>query len=201
MRTKKRDHPDLQIGGCLGLQHPGLISVLREQERCAKNRLNVSSSHLRTGVPDQPPTIPQTDSKTSDQRGCVYFIEDGGTASIKIGATRNVANRLRQIQTHTPSTLKLLAEIEIDDAFKIERRLHAVFADLRIRGEWFSSGIGWFPDALAEIVDTTEDGQRCPLCVCGDIVVDRDEYATSLLHHIISSTLHERCCAKHSLDA
>lgn len=67
--------------------------------------------------------------------GTVYFIGsmDG---HVKIGHTRGaVKARLSALQTASPSRLTLLASTP--GTFRLERQLHALFADQRTVGEWF----------------------------------------------------------------
>lgn len=60
-----------------------------------------------------------------------YFISDGEW--IKIGRSRNVLNRLKDLQSVTPRKLVLLRVIEGD----YERRFHTMYAKYRVQGEWF----------------------------------------------------------------
>lgn len=69
-------------------------------------------------------------------RGCIYFIEAVGTGFVKIGFTKQMAGlRLRELQTASPHELKLLTWLE--DFDRRESTVHARFAHLRHRGEWF----------------------------------------------------------------
>ena len=64
----------------------------------------------------------------------IYFIQaDNG--DIKIGITLNPKNRLRALQTHCPLKLKTLKLIDGD--YILEKKIHKLFKDFRIRGEWF----------------------------------------------------------------
>lgn len=68
---------------------------------------------------------------------CVYFIQSGGSdGPIKIGTTRvSAAARLADLQIGSPVPLALLATIA--GGHEREAALHARFARLRLRGEWF----------------------------------------------------------------
>jgi hypothetical protein len=73
----------------------------------------------------------------------VYFIQHGGTdGAIKIGTTAGSPHaRLRALQTGAPEQLHLLAAIPGDA--RIERELHDLFAEFRVRpdGEWFRADL------------------------------------------------------------
>ncbi|WP_087866098.1 GIY-YIG nuclease family protein [Comamonas thiooxydans] len=67
----------------------------------------------------------------------VYFIRHGNTGPIKIGRASEVKRRIGQLQTGNPTTLQLLGWLvpSCDDA--MERQLHLLYAEYRVRGEWF----------------------------------------------------------------
>lgn len=71
-------------------------------------------------------------------RGMVYFIEATGLDLVKIGAARNLARRLKELQTGCPVPMKVWGGILTDDPPGLERRLHHQFAEHRSRGEWFA---------------------------------------------------------------
>lgn len=66
---------------------------------------------------------------------CVYFIQCG--AHVKIGVATDLGLRLSAIQIGSPEAMRVLAVIE-NAGLEKERELHARFASLRVRGEWFS---------------------------------------------------------------
>jgi hypothetical protein len=66
--------------------------------------------------------------------GYVYFIRQQD--KIKIGYSKNVDARLRQLQTSSPVKLELVGYIEGDQ--ETEKQLHELFDDYRLSGEWFS---------------------------------------------------------------
>lgn len=69
--------------------------------------------------------------------GFVYFIEAAELGLVKIGYATNVKRRFAVLQTASPVELRLLNAIASDRAG--ERVIHARFAHLRRRGEWFRS--------------------------------------------------------------
>jgi predicted DNA-binding transcriptional regulator AlpA len=75
--------------------------------------------------------------------GRVYFL-DGGDL-IKIGFSKNIKQRLKEIRTYSPIKLKVLCMIR---GGKLrEATIHAMFAHLRAHGEWFRAT----PELLAYI--------------------------------------------------
>jgi len=86
-------------------------------------------------------------SGADSQQAWVYFIESAGNGHIKIGFTKGeVEARRRALQTGSPETLRVLAQVRGDE--KLERRLHARFATSRVVGEWFEPS-----DALLAYID------------------------------------------------
>jgi hypothetical protein len=65
----------------------------------------------------------------------VYFAQAGNR--IKIGWSRNVAQRITQLQTGNPEPVQLLATTP--GARTLERQLHTRFAAARLTGEWFQN--------------------------------------------------------------
>lgn len=67
--------------------------------------------------------------------GGVYFIQCSGSGLIKIGRSDDVRVRLSKMQSDSPFKLNVLGVAHGDAAH--ESFLHSMFADLRVRGEWF----------------------------------------------------------------
>lgn len=82
-----------------------------------------------------------------------YFIQSGVDGPIKIGKAENPENRLAELQTGSPDSLRLIGKLKGDH----EKDLHCRFHKLHFRGEWFN------PDVrlLAFILDHAES--------CGEI--------------------------------
>jgi hypothetical protein len=68
--------------------------------------------------------------------GEVYFIQAGSDGPIKIGWASVVGKRLTALQTSHWEELTLLATIPCSDKSE-EGRIHSMFAQERMRGEWF----------------------------------------------------------------
>lgn len=69
----------------------------------------------------------------------VYFIEAETAANVravKIGVAGNPNARARDLQCGSPTRLHLLAYVPGDEA--LERKLHATFEPVALRGEWFA---------------------------------------------------------------
>ncbi len=73
--------------------------------------------------------------KPEDKRKFVYLLQCG--ENYKIGVTRNLNQRLKQLRNSIPIELNLILYIETPFAFKFEKRLHEIFKDKRLTGEWF----------------------------------------------------------------
>lgn len=67
--------------------------------------------------------------------GVVYFIRAGQRGPIKIGFTRNIERRIRQLQSGSPQPLRVLGTLPGDRA--TESMLQALHREQRIRGDWF----------------------------------------------------------------
>ena len=75
------------------------------------------------------PTSPE------DADGFVYFIEAIGLKKIKVGYSKDVESRLRQLQTAMPFEMRILASVP--GTIALESEIHRLFAKTRVRGEWF----------------------------------------------------------------
>ena len=64
----------------------------------------------------------------------IYFLQDE-TGPIKAGKSKNMVQRIRDIQTCNPRPIKLLGRT--GGYTWTERQIHKKFAHLRIHGEWF----------------------------------------------------------------
>lgn len=73
----------------------------------------------------------------------VYFIECVESGHVKVGASRNVPQRLAAIQAHNPFTINLLATVPVEETHQIrdtqlvERRFHERYLPHHHRSEWF----------------------------------------------------------------
>lgn len=87
--------------------------------------------------PDSPPDSPAVPAWTTHRKArLVYFIHDAASEAVKIGSAVCPESRLRELQTSNPNELTLLGTRE--GGQPEEKRLHALFAFSRLRGEWFA---------------------------------------------------------------
>lgn len=69
--------------------------------------------------------------------GWVYLVE-GQEQCFKIGQTSNLEKRIwDQLSPRMPYPLKLIHSIRADDCIALESRIHAIFDDKSLNGEWF----------------------------------------------------------------
>lgn len=78
-------------------------------------------------------TVPK-DLALAVPRRVVYFVSNG-PKFIKIGTTENLALRINALRTASPFNIEIVATL--GGGIELERKLHARFARLRHRGEWF----------------------------------------------------------------
>lgn len=64
----------------------------------------------------------------------IYFVRSGDL--VKIGKTKNLKMRLRELQRFNSHELRVI--VTIPGRETQERKLHDLFADRRVKGEWFS---------------------------------------------------------------
>jgi len=74
----------------------------------------------------------------------IYIVQLGKGGPFKIGVARNIDTRVKALQTGSHEKLYLLASIEYDTsgaAREMEKKLHDLYKNSRLEGEWFSSRI------------------------------------------------------------
>ncbi|EQC1535416.1 GIY-YIG nuclease family protein [Clostridium botulinum] len=74
----------------------------------------------------------------NNKNGTVYFILDTSADLVKIGFTRNLKRRIKQLETSN-CNLKLIYKIE-SCSMDYEYSLHHFFDLERVKNEWFSYG-------------------------------------------------------------
>ncbi len=72
----------------------------------------------------------------------IYIIKNNNTEFYKIGITKNLNNRFRQLELQSGCDLKIFDYYILDkqsklNAKQIEKRLHEKYNHYRIVGEWF----------------------------------------------------------------
>lgn len=78
----------------------------------------------------------------------VYFIRAG--SRVKIGTTVNLAKRMEALSVSSPDELEIL--LLVAGSYREEDQVHALFAEDRIRGEWFHAS-----DRLLEFIAERAD--------------------------------------------
>ncbi|WAH36973.1 GIY-YIG nuclease family protein [Alicyclobacillus dauci] len=66
----------------------------------------------------------------------IYFIQQAETGYIKIGYTKNIERRLKQLQADSPSELVVLATFDATQSHEL--RIHKNFGHCRVNGEWYN---------------------------------------------------------------
>ena len=94
----------------------------------------------------------------------VYLIRAGVTGPVKLGhasSCEDALRRLAALQVAHWETLHLLRMWEGDE--RAEGQLHARFADLRIRGEWFGFSRLMLADVGLPVIDIPQRDADAPL--------------------------------------
>lgn len=97
---------------------------------------------------------PELDTVTESKPlpGYVYVLSGGGY--YKIGFSKHVNVRVKQISPKLPFDVKLVCTIETDDMVRAEAYLHGKYASKRAKGEWFAltdEDLEWLLDTDALI--------------------------------------------------
>ena len=91
----------------------------------------------------------------------VYFLRAGETGPVKIGWTKDVADRRRVLQTSHPELLRVIRVVDGTPA--LERSLHDRFRALRLQGEWFRFDADMLAMALPDVGLPAPKRPRQPL--------------------------------------
>lgn len=84
----------------------------------------------------------------------LYIIQSDVTGAFKVGRSKNVQKRLKQLQTGSPYKLKLILELKHQGY--IEKQLHEILKTHKCRknGEWFEfTATGYLPDEITEMLN------------------------------------------------
>ncbi len=127
-----------------GLYHISPLHVLTEEEhkalfpelyRPTSPQPLLELSELAMSVAAKVTSIEGGASESRPRKGLVYLVESDGL--YKVGATNNIAKRMQALQAGNPSEVTLCHTISTDDIFAVERHWHFLYAEFRVRGEWF----------------------------------------------------------------
>lgn len=75
-------------------------------------------------------------SHRESDEGYIYVIKAGGR--YKIGKAKELKDRVKTHQTSSPYETELVVGVVVEDYTKVERELHDLFAEKRVKGEWFT---------------------------------------------------------------
>jgi hypothetical protein len=88
---------------------------------------------------------------------------------VKIGRAKSSRKRLNAMQTGLPFKLEILYTLKVENPALVERTLHAMLVDTRVRGEWFEMPETPLSDLFDEAVERTKENaepglkERLPL--------------------------------------
>ena len=99
--------------------------ILRQNETMRENRIAREQRH-RTPRATETPT---------PEHGFVYVLQAG--EFYKIGVSKHVDSRIKQLATLPPFDLELICTIETADMYGLEKVMHMRFDHVRVKGEWF----------------------------------------------------------------
>ena len=68
----------------------------------------------------------------------IYIIQSKETGQFKIGKTKNIKRRLKQLQTGSSGELVIIDEFKTNYPNKLEKYLHNIFKHENTIGEWFT---------------------------------------------------------------
>lgn len=71
----------------------------------------------------------------------VYLVRVSDNNNYKIGTTKNINKRIKQLQTGNAEVIYLVDYYESNFAFKIEKALHNFFIHKKKLNEWFEFNI------------------------------------------------------------
>ena len=89
-----------------------------------------------------------------DTSGFVYLIQSDGNNFFKIGYSKKLLARIKDIQVGNPFKIALVHRVFSLNAAELERALHKYYADYLVRGEWYeltSSMVRNFPAIAADL--------------------------------------------------
>jgi hypothetical protein len=127
----RRTHPDIPPAKAYGRHFKTKNGMLRS----LSDWLNESQAGHGGFVIEVPSDDEPTCSKNAQSDGFVYLLAFGDY--YKIGQSKNIERRLREITVSLPQKGQLIHAIRTDDPIGIEAYWHRRFSDRRVNGEWF----------------------------------------------------------------
>lgn len=95
--------------------------------------------------------------------GYVYLIEDFNNNIYKIGVTKDLKKRLRNLQTGNSNQISIKYTYETEYPFRIEQMLHNKFKEYKELNEWYNlpkeivNNFYGYCDQFSDIIDNLKD--------------------------------------------
>lgn len=139
---------ELLADGCIQMQGDCIIvpNFIEAQEAKQSDKQRQSESRLRRR------DLMRKGLDPDAREAVIYFVQSEHGGPIKIGRADDLAKRMVGLQTSRPDKLVVLAAAQ--GTVELERQLHARFADIREKGEWFSPT----PELMELIRDVSSRG-------------------------------------------
>ncbi len=124
------------------MRHSHYQYLIDEQcivDGCNKKSLNESKYcylHCETNNDNDEEKIIDAAAENALNLTWIYFILALGTGTVKIGQTKNIKSRMKDLSIANSGELILLGKIKAHQS--LERKLHKYFKNDHIRGEWFA---------------------------------------------------------------
>jgi hypothetical protein len=122
------------------------IEALEKELAQITDKPKVNEKFVYSGDDDEFEELLRRNKYKSSQ--WVYFIHSNHPSSdvkhsmVKIGLTKCMITRLKELQTGSPYKLKIIGYIETDNMNVLEKEFHNYLAECRNEGEWFNLSKG-----------------------------------------------------------
>lgn len=124
----------------------GLLAPWVGRTTTADKSCEINKTPANARQPEAPRIAAPTDA--CQPREFVY-VAVGGAGLLKIGKARDVAKRLKQLQTGSAHRINLAYSVQCFPAYLIERLVHDELKDFRANGEWFCTDVNHAKEAIA----------------------------------------------------
>ena len=114
-----------------------VYSVIEQAHKQAyQNWVDINNGYKGGTEPGRGPSRPHTQKIRKQHPGYVYVVQSGD--AFKIGLSKNVPQRVEQIQPIMPYPVEIILTIQTENMRTLEARLHKRYASKRLNGEWFA---------------------------------------------------------------
>jgi len=114
-----------------------LASIRLASIRLASIRSASTAASIITNTVINTPSRAFATQQTQITSGVYFIAEIPFNGKVKIGRSKNIFRRRRQLQSCNPNLLGVLCHIPTNNMVALEGQLHRKFSNYRIRGEWF----------------------------------------------------------------